>query len=124
MKKILVVEDNRVVALDIVAHLKASGYTTLAAFDAVSGLSTAVKERPNLIILDISMPAGGGFMVAERVNALPALIGTPIIFLTGSDRSADRKRAAEVSAAAFLEKPYDSAALLTAVRSALGESAS
>ena len=66
-KKILIVDDERDFAYILSTHLKAHGYNTVMASDAVGAIAPAQKERPDFIILDISMPAGDGFTVMERL---------------------------------------------------------
>jgi len=84
------------------------------------GVSMAVKHRPDLLILDVSMPAGDGFQVAEKVRRLvPGAM--PIIFLTASKLPSFRVKAAELGAAGFFEKPYKSNELLAAIEAALVE---
>jgi DNA-binding response OmpR family regulator len=121
-KKILIVEDDRKIGISLSLRLKSAGYETLLAQDALMGLSMAVKSRPDLLILDISMPAGDGFQVAERVRALvPGHM--PIIFLTASKQPSFRTKAAELGAAGFFEKPFKSDELLAAIEAALTEGA-
>lgn len=80
---------------------------------------SAVTNQPHAVVLDISLPAGDGFLVAQRIQAnAPTCL--PIIFLTASKRRDFRKRAYELGAAGFFEKPYDPEALVTALNQALG----
>lgn len=118
-KKVLVIEDDKAVALALVVRLRASHYTALVAYDGVTGLSTAVKEQPDVILLDISMPGGDGFLVAERIQNNANLAGTPFIFITASKKPGLRERAAQVGAAGFFEKPYDAQELLAAIEAVL-----
>jgi DNA-binding response OmpR family regulator len=118
-KKILIVEDDRKIAMALALRLQAAGYETLIAGDAMAGVSTAVKSMPNLVLLDISMPAGNGFTVAERMKtALP--IPVPVIFLTASKQPGFRDRARELGAVGYFEKPYEAEDLLAAVRQRIG----
>jgi len=122
-KKILVVEDDHNVALALAARLEAAGYEASIASDALTGVNCAIKLQPNLIILDITLPAGSGFDVAERVRSLvPRFV--PIIFLTASKEAGLRQQAIKLGAANFIEKPYNGDELLVAVRAALGETVS
>jgi DNA-binding NarL/FixJ family response regulator len=84
----------------------------------VSGLETALKIRPDLVLLDISLPAGNGFVVAERIQRLIPT-ATPMIFLTASTQPGLREKAKELGAAAFFQKPYDADDLHGAVQLAL-----
>lgn len=118
MKKILIVEDDRLTATALSSRLKMSGYGVTVAPDALSGLESAVKLQPDLVLLDISMPAGDGFTVAERIQDLLPM-ETPIIFLTASRNPGLRERAGELRAAAFFQKPLNVDDLLGAIQLAL-----
>ena len=120
-KKILVVEDDKNIARALVIRLKAADFEVRTAFDGLSGVTTAVKEPPDLMVLDISMPAGDGFSVAERVQNLGATAGIPMIFMTASRTPGLREQAEELGAVAFFEKPFDCAELVNAIREALQE---
>jgi DNA-binding response OmpR family regulator len=118
-KKVLIIEDDRKIAMALALRLQAAGYETLIAGDAVTGVSTAARSLPNLVLLDISMPAGNGFTVAERMKtALPSPV--PVIFLTASKQPGFRARALELGAAGYFEKPYEAEDLLAAVRQEIG----
>ena len=102
-------------------RLSALGFQAVLAHDALSGLNMALHGSPDLVLLDISLPAGSGIAVAEKIQTLfPRR--TPIIFLTASKQREYRKRALELGAAGFFEKPYDPDQLLAAIRQSLGES--
>jgi DNA-binding response OmpR family regulator len=120
MKKILIVEDDKNVAKALAIRLKNAGYEVTVAPDAVTGVSSALKLQPDLAILDISMPAGDGFSVAEKIQEL-VLTATPIIFLTASKQLGLRQAAEKLGAAGFFEKPYDADELLEAIRCAFAE---
>ena len=119
MAKILIIEDDKKISMALTARLKANGHEVGVAYDALCGVQLAVKTKPDLILMDISMPAGGGFSAAERIQNLGATVGTPIIFLTASKEPSFRKRATELNAAAYFEKPYDAAELIAAINQAL-----
>jgi CheY-like chemotaxis protein len=121
-KKILIVEDDRKIGLSLSLRLDSVGYEALLAQDALFGVTMAVKNQPDLVILDISMPAGDGFQVAERVRALVRL-EMPIIFLTASKQPSFRAKATELGAAGFFEKPFKSHELLAAIEAALVQQA-
>jgi len=91
----------------LTAVLKAAGYSVVSAYDAMSGFTIAMKERPDLVVMDPSMPAGGGFSVLDRMKKIPALAMTPTIVMTASDDAANRERATAIGAIAFLVKPVN-----------------
>jgi DNA-binding response OmpR family regulator len=119
MKKILIVEDDAKIAAALRIRLEAGGYEVVTAGDGFSGLKMTMTHRPQLILLDIMMPVGMGFSVAERLKDL-GLGDIPIIFITASKRSGLRKTAQRLGAAGFFEKPYDAEELLAAVHLILG----
>jgi DNA-binding response OmpR family regulator len=91
----------------------------ITAPDAVLAVSMALKHRPDLVVLDILMPGGNGFLVAERIQDLEAMLGVPCIFLTASKQPGLRDHARRLGAAGFFEKPYDAGELLATIRETL-----
>jgi two-component system cell cycle response regulator len=119
MKTVLLIDDDNVFLLTIGVRLKAMGYTVYAAKDAVSAISAVRKNNPDVIVLDVSLPAGDGFMVAERLQNLISTAATPIIFVTASENPVLRARAMKTGAVAFLNKPFEATTLADAIESAL-----
>jgi CheY-like chemotaxis protein len=120
-KRILIVDDDPDVLQSMHLRLKANNYDTFFASDAISCISEARKNPPDLIILDLSLPAGDGFLVMERFKAVPSLAGIPIVVVSGQDLHPNQERAVQAGARAFLQKPVNSAELLAVIRKALGE---
>jgi DNA-binding response OmpR family regulator len=118
-KKILIVDDERDIVKALTIRLQANGYNTVTAFDGAQGVFMAYKERPKLIILDIRMPAGDGFSVAEKLKESKRTCQIPIIFVSGSPERNAEERARDLGARFFIKKPYDPEELLDAVRRAL-----
>jgi DNA-binding response OmpR family regulator len=117
-KKVLIIEDDEHIASALSIRMCAAGYQTTVASDAMAGLRCAVNSKPDIVILDISLPAGDGFFVAERIQAnIPDPVR--IIFLTASKRLDFRERAQQLGAVGFFEKPYEPDALMSAVHQAL-----
>ncbi len=116
-KKILVVDDELDVAKALKVRLKASGYNVVLAGDSVQGFMMANKEKPDLIILDIMIPGGGGFVVADRLKQSTATHHIPIIFLTGISGGEDK--AYKMGASGYLMKPYQPEKLLETIHDAL-----
>ena len=123
-KKILIVDDERDIVKALMIRLKANGYEVVTAFDGAQGVFMAHKEKPDLIILDIRMPAGDGFSVAERLKSSMYTFSIPIIFLTGSPERDAEGRAMELGARFYIKKPYDPEELLDAVKRAIETSPS
>jgi DNA-binding response OmpR family regulator len=118
-KKILVVEDERDIVKALTIRLQGAGYDVVAAFDGAQGVFMAHKEKPDLVILDIRMPAGDGFSVADRLKRSGHTLSIPIIFLTGSPEANSEEKAMKSGARFYIKKPYDPEELLDAVRRAL-----
>src|SRR5580658_8218733 len=95
------------------------GYIVYAAKDAINAVSAVRKNSPDVVVLDISLPAGDGFLVAERLQKLPVAAATPIIIVTASENPALPERAMRAGAVAFLKKPFDAATLANVIESAL-----
>ncbi|HTD86597.1 MAG TPA: response regulator [Candidatus Binatia bacterium] len=122
-KRILIVEDDERIARALAVRLTAAGYETSMAHDGLAGFRAAVLEKPDLVLLDISLAAGDGFTVAERIqNNIPRPI--PMIFLTASKRPEFRQKAQGLGAVGFFEKPFEASALLRAVNKAVHQFAS
>ena len=120
-KKILIVDDDPHLVLGLTAKLKACGYRVTCATDALSAITVARKEAPDLVILDLGLPAGDGFLVLERMRSLADLVATPVIVLSARDPTDNKKRALDAGAVAFFQKPPNNHEFLAAIRQALGE---
>lgn len=120
-KRILIIEDDPDVRLGYHIRLKANNYDTFFAADGLTSMTEARKHQPDLIILDLGLPAGDGFVVMERLKVNTQLAAIPIIVVSGRDPHANRERALTAGAIAFLQKPVDNDELLAIVRQALGE---
>jgi CheY-like chemotaxis protein len=116
--KILLVEDNKELSAAIIMRLKSYGYQTLQAPDAVSALSVAIKQQPDLAIVDINLPGGSGFTVMDRMAQSPECPDVPVIVATASKEAGLREKARQHGASAFLEKPFSADSLLTAIQDA------
>ncbi|HVV02018.1 MAG TPA: response regulator [Verrucomicrobiae bacterium] len=118
MKQILIVEDDARIAGALEIRLQAAGYETFLAANGFDGLKRAVGKRPDLIVMDIWMPVGLGFSVAQRLQSL-GLSDIPIIFITASKIHGLKAEAEKLGAVAFIEKPYDSEKLLEVIEQSL-----
>lgn len=117
--KILVVDDETDIVRAVAMRLRASGYDVLTASDGIRATQLAVSESPDLVILDIGMPCGDGYMVAEFLSKNSKTMGPPIIFLTARTSIAEQDDAKEAGAFAYLTKPFKSGELLDTVTRAL-----
>lgn len=117
--KILIVDDDPDLRQALRLRLRASHYDTVHACDGYSAIAVAYKEHPNLIILDLGLPAGDGFLVLDRLQSDDKLSSIPVIVLTARDPQSSEWRALNSGAAAFFQKPADNRELLAVIRATL-----
>ena len=119
--RILVIEDDADVRLGYHVLLKAHHYDTFFAVDSLSAVSEARKKQPDLIILDLGLPAGDGFVVLERLRANANLAMVPVIVVSARDVAANKNRSLKAGAKAFLQKPWNDTELLGIISQLLGQ---
>src|SRR5690242_17220363 len=95
MAKILIVEDNEMNRDMLSRRLLRRGYTVITAVDGGEGVATAQVERPELILMDMSLPVIDGWEASRRLKAAPETTSIPIIALTAHAMSGDLERALE-----------------------------
>jgi len=117
--KILIVDDDPDLRQALKLRLRANHYDTVHAGDGYSAIAQAHKEQPNLIILDLGLPAGDGYVVLDRLQHDDKLSSIPVIVLTARDPQSSEQRALQAGAAAFFQKPADNAELLEVIRATL-----
>ncbi len=104
--KILIVEDERDVAELISFNLERKGYQTVLAYDGLTGQELALKERPDLIILDLMLPGKHGFSVFKDLRRDNRTAHTPVLILTARAQTEDRIKGLEAGADDYLSKPF------------------
>jgi DNA-binding response OmpR family regulator len=87
--------------------------------DAVAAISEAKKENPDLILLDLGLPAGDGFVVMERLCGIESLASIPVIVVSARDPQKNRERALSAGAKAYFQKPVDNDELLSVIQNTL-----
>src|ERR1700733_10802032 len=120
-KKILIVDDDPDLLQGMHLRLKANQYDTCLAVDTFSGVAEARRSEPDVILLDLGLPAGSGCIAMERLKMIPSLAVIPVIVVSARDGLGNQKRAFEAGAKAFLQKPVDDNQPLAVIRQALGE---
>jgi CheY-like chemotaxis protein len=119
MKKILVVEDvefNR----DLVVQLLEDEYEIITAADGAEGLRLAELERPDLILMDLSLPTVDGWEATRRIKANVALKHIPIIALSAHAMTGDEEKARQSGCDDYLSKPLDEDLLFAKINKLLG----
>ena len=119
MSKILIVDDEPDVIRVVGMRLKAEGHKVVTASDGATATRVAIREQPDMIILDIGMPAGDGHMVAERLQSNERTRTIPVLFLSARTAQEEIRKSQAVGAVGYLTKPYSPAELLSYVRNAL-----
>ncbi len=117
--KILIVDDDPDLRQALRLRLRANNFETVQACDGYSAIAVAYKEKPSLIILDLGLPAGDGFVVLDRLQRDDKLSMIPVIVLTARDPQGNEMRALQNGALAFFQKPADNSELLNVIRAAL-----
>jgi DNA-binding response OmpR family regulator len=118
-KSILLVDDDEDFLMVMSAMLRRHGMHVIVATDGITATSIAVKQRPDMIVLDIGLPGGEGTLVMKRLHGLPQLAAVPMVILSGRDPAKHREAALAAGAAAYLTKPVDEQTLLDALALAL-----
>jgi DNA-binding response OmpR family regulator len=118
--KILVVDDDPDLVRALRLRLRANNYDVATASDGYSAIASAQKEHPALVILDLGLPVGDGFVVLERLQNSDALSGIPVIVLSARDPQSNEERALKAGAAAFFQKPADNDELMNVIRVSIG----
>ena len=117
--KILVIDDDKTVVGTITAVLRAAGYQVVSALDPVQGFMAARREKPQVIVLDLMMPAGGGMQLLRK---LTSTIKAPVVVITMLSDPKVEAEAEAAGAAAFLKKPVDPQSLKDVITDLLPES--
>lgn len=119
MHRILIVEDERDIAELIGFNLERAGYETIKAHDGVEGLALALRERPDLILLDLMLPGRDGYSVFRELRRDDRTMNTPVIMLTARAQTEDRIQGLEAGADDYLTKPFSPKELMLRVQAIL-----
>jgi two-component system cell cycle response regulator DivK len=120
MPRVLYIEDDQANRTLVRRVLEAEGYVILEAENGLQGLEIAIAERPDLILVDISMPDMDGYEVTASLRSTDGMAQTPIIALTANVMKGDRERALEAGCSGYIQKPLDIDSLPMQVASYLG----
>lgn len=119
VKKILVVDDGKVVLPLITARLEQNGYQVIVASDGLEGLEKAEDEKPDLILVDVSMPRMNGLQMVQLLRTYETLKETPVIVITASRQKDEAAWREQVGVRHFILKPFDAKELLEKVKEVL-----
>ena len=117
--RVLIVDDDPAMRTLCSINLRLDGLDVLEAADGRRGLALARAERPDLVLTDVTMPRLDGFQLAEALRRDEDTRQIPLVFLSGETSAADRVRADQLGALAYLTKPFDPSTLASIVADAL-----
>ena len=113
--RILYIEDNESNMYLVTFLLEARGHAVLQAWDGRQGVEVALRERPDLILLDIQLPVMDGYEIARAIRAEASLAAVPIVALTSYAMSGDREKALAAGCDGYLEKPINPETFIASV---------
>ena len=116
---ILVAEDDKMLSKMLCGVLHEGGHVCLPAYDAMQTLMYAMKQNPDLILLDVNMPGGTGVSVLQKLKSSSKTLGIPVIVLSGSIDPALPGEVLKLGAYRFLAKPVEPETLIHAVADAI-----
>lgn len=116
---ILIIDDNADTRLLLSLRLKAHGYRTVFAGDALEAITMARQTQPDAILLDLGLPGSNGFLVLERLKAIPALAPIPVLIVSAEEPEIAQAHALALGAAGFLQKPVAQGRLIGEVERVL-----
>ncbi|MGA2852905.1 MAG: response regulator [Verrucomicrobiota bacterium] len=125
-KKILVIDDNEIILKTTSMKLQSAGYQVLTALDGSEGVAAVRKERPDLVLLDITFPpdvsgmSWDGFRIMDWLHRVDETQNIPIIIISGVVEEKNRQRAAASGAVAFFPKPVNFDEMIKVIRATLG----
>jgi DNA-binding response OmpR family regulator len=117
--KILVVDDDPDIVKLLSRQLAHEGYEAVVASDAYHAVQTILREKPDLIILDIMLPGGGGLHVLQKIRRVPGVAGVPVIILTGTHDAEVKQKIIEEHIDGYFQKPYDYTDLSSSIKALL-----
>lgn len=113
--RILVVDDDLEFRRLVMTWLVRRGFDVTLAHDGVSAIATARKSPPDVVLLDLHIPAGDGFTMLDRMRDLPFLVAVPIVVVSARAAAECRDQAVRLGAAAYLQKPVTADELVSTV---------
>lgn len=114
-KRILLVEDNEF-NRDLFTQILADEFDIVAAIDGVTGIAKAIEEQPDLILMDLGLPALDGWEATRRIKAHDALKHIPVVAVTSHAMADDERRARAAGCDDYLAKPIDEDDLVAKIR--------
>jgi two-component system alkaline phosphatase synthesis response regulator PhoP len=121
VKRILAVDDEPHILKLVAFSLKSHGFEVLEASDGLSAISIAEAEQPDMILMDVMMPALDGYEACRRLKANPATQEIPVVMLTAKAQVSEQKTGLDAGAKDYICKPFTPKDLVAQVEALLGE---
>ena len=119
--KVLIADDEPNIVASLEFLMKQKGYEVRVVDNGKDALDAIASFTPDLVLLDVMMPAVGGYEVAQQVRANPAWAGIRIVMLSAKGRDVEVSKGMAVGADAYVTKPFSTSDLMAQVRALLGE---
>jgi DNA-binding response OmpR family regulator len=118
--KVLIADDDRILVRTVATYLKQRGFETIPVYDGMQTMMFTQRTKPDVILLDISMPAGNGFQILQKLKASSNTCQIPVVVVSGSVDAQAEGKALEDGADAFVRKPAEMNDLYQVICHALG----
>lgn len=119
--KILIADDEEELVRALRIRLQAEGYEVVTAHNGIEAIEAAHRYKPDLILLDIMMPAGDGYSVCEKLKSRPETQNIPIVFLTAKTQDRNERKGYILGAEYYIKKPFDTNQLLEIINKVLSQ---
>ncbi len=118
--RVLIADDEPNIVISLEFMMKREGYEVSVARDGQAALDAIVRDRPDLVLLDVMMPSKSGFEICQAVRADASLAGVKILMLSAKGRDTDLAKGTALGADAYMTKPFSTKELAARVRELLG----
>jgi DNA-binding response OmpR family regulator len=120
-KVILIVDDDEDFLQTLTVRMRTAGYKAFVAADGMQAVMMAQRHNPDLVVLDMRMPAGDGLSVMDKLSRSTKTMNIPVIVVTAYDDDATKQQVMGLGAVNYLRKPFEVEELLKAIGDALSE---
>jgi len=123
-KRVLLVDDEKDMLFMLRFRMEAAGYEVISAEDGIEGYASALRDKPDIILLDVLLPGIDGLQLCRKLKDSEALSRIPVLILTASNVKDVERKCSDAGADGYLKKPFDSLELLGKVKFLLGDNCS
>lgn len=119
-RKVLIADDEQNIVISIEFLMKREGFEVLVAGDGEEAIDCVLRERPDLVLLDVMMPKRNGYDVCQAIKSDPAIAATKILMLTAKGRDSEIAKGLAIGADDYMTKPFSTRDLVAKVKALLG----